>query len=461
MTPRIPRRPLLGGLFAALATFATGALSACTVDNRRDQVEEWLHSRPWVASVRSVQATGGPVPLPGPASVTTDVICVPGTDRAALNAIRAEIEEYAGSHARELQSLQVQLTHDFGSLPVSGTAAPNDEVFGLLDHALADARAQRVDINRRSGLTLAVTVAPEAVLSYAETLAGPAPAAGTPTIRVRDAAGASEIITAFTHADRVRTHTEAIAVAGSGTPVRGFAANTVSPLTPLQVEIADPQALAAAFRAVRSRWSHEILDLTLSADRLGVRGPAAATDRLPAARALLDAESALTRATVQDNPAHPGRVTLDARIRQEGHIGPAAAAIGSHPDAAGDGLAWLVLDPIARVRMAGSPEEIAACGGPAQAVMSTSARDPSVESLGRRLRLAHGLGTSGLTELCRSMRAAGWDGDLDFVISGGLYSVSYRSTATGRARDVEIGRSDGTINGAQLWLDAWNSTATE
>lgn len=461
MTPRIPRRPLLGGLFAALATVATGALSACTVDNRRVQVEEWLRSRPWVASVERVQATGGPVPLPGPASVNAEVTGVRGTDRAALTVIRTEVEEYAASHTRELQSLQIQLAHDFGSLPISGTTAPNDEVFGLLDHALADPRAERVDLDRRTGLTLAVTVAPEDVLAYAETLAGPAPGAGTPTIRVRDTPGSREVLTAFTQADRVRTLGEAIAVVGASTPVLGFTANTVSSLTPLQIQVADRNALASVFRAVRARWSHEVLDLTVSADRLGVRGPDQSADRLPPAGALLDAEPAFSQVTVQDNAAHPGRVTLEARTRQEGHIGRAATAIGAHADAAGDGLAWLVLDPIARVRMAGRPDEIAACGGPAQAVMSTTARDPSVDSQGRKLRLAHGLGVTGLTDLCRSMRTAGWDGELDLEISGGLYRVSYRSTATGKARDVEIGRSDGTVNGAQLWLEAWDSTATE
>ncbi|WP_425308207.1 hypothetical protein AADG42_05455 [Ammonicoccus fulvus] len=451
-------------LLAMALGVGSWVLSGCSIPGvgAERNTEKWLRSRPWVAEVEKITALGGPVPLPQPMNVSATVRAVPGTDWAAVQRIRTEIEAYAAEATRDVSSLQVQLGFDSGALPISGKPTNNTDLFALFDSLFTERRTQRVEFERATESRLRVMMAGDGdgMFTYAGWAATHDPGEAA-ILTVSDMTQTRTVRTRFErNSTQLNTLGRQVAAARALSELRGFAADATTSPSSLTIELTSRDQVEAVFRTMHSTDPGST-DLTVMADRVGIRGPTAAADRYPAARAVVEAEASIDRLIVQDNAAAPGRVTLDARIGEKERVGAAAAAIGAHPESAGDGLVWLVLNPIARVRMAGTPEEIAACGGPAQAVMSTTGRDASVDSMGRKLRLAHGLGTTGLTDLCRSMRANGWDGDLDFVISGGLYRVSYRSTATGRARDIEIGRSDGTTNGAQLWLDAWNSTATE
>ncbi|MDO5499578.1 MAG: hypothetical protein Q4F67_07860 [Propionibacteriaceae bacterium] len=447
----LSRRSLVLGTLGASVLALTGCIG-----NRRQAAEDWLRSRSWVAVVERVEARGGPVPLPGPADLTARVRCVPGTDRLALTGIRAEIEDYAATHARDVRTLLVHLEHDSGLLPVSGNRATNDEVFALHDLAVADSRAERVEIEWRTGLELRVTTPATAVLAYAEELTSKDPGTARATIVVRDAEATSVVTTGFGQTERVRTVAAAVAAAGRA---RGFEAHSVTDPIRLTVELDSRDLLDPTFRALRRRWPEAELDLTVEADRLGLRGPESVTERLPGATDLF-AAAPFSRLVVQDHNETVGRVTLVARVDDPTTVAAATRAIGDHAEAGGVAV-WFLLDPIAKVRLLGSPALVAACGGPAQAVVTGASEQASADNTQGRLRLYPNVPASDFESRGRAIRAAGWPGALDFEVNGGSFTVAYRSTATGRAQNVEVVKTIGTIDGSSAWITAWDASATE
>ena len=445
------RKLLVGALGAAL-----GALTGC-VDNRRESFEEWLRSRPWVATVERVQALGGPVPLPGPAALSARVDCVPGTDRAALNGIRAELEEYATANARHVQSLLVHLDHDVGLQAVSGTPATNDGLFRLLDLALGDPRAERIEIESDTGVTLRVQVA--AVLAYAEKLTSADPGDMRATILVRDAGDTASITTAFGHAAGVRGLAEVVEAGRQRAEVAGFAGNTVTEPPRLTVTLAHRDPLARTFRDLRAQWPEADLDLTVAGDRLGLRGPESVIDRLPAATQVM-AAGEFSWLLVHDTTDRTGRGTLSGTVDDATRIAAAGRAIGDHPEATGDGSATLGLEP--GVRLHGTTAEIAAQSGPTQAVMTGGGASTRATSVAGVLTLWPDSDPSGFQERCRAMRAAGWPGTLSLQVQASPFTVAYESTDRGRARNVEVIRDLGREDtGATAWISAWDATAGE
>ncbi|WP_432558545.1 hypothetical protein [Granulicoccus sp. GXG6511] len=458
---RFSRRTGLAGL----GGLVVAALTGCGVipgARARPITEDWLDSRPWVASFSIVRTEGwGPVPLPTPLTVWARVHTVAGTDRPRLTAIAREVEEFVAAESGQVRALYLDLDFDAGRLPLGGDAAQNQANLAEIDRA-TEPRADRLElVGEHDGPRLTVTTRSEAVLAYAAWLTAQSAAPTPPRLTVRDGADALRIDTAFGHTAAVRSIDEVVSTASALAPVLGFHADTTRETTTLRTTVSRRGDLDRVFRAIRSRWSRTDLDVTVLADGLGVRGSLDVLERLPAANALI-AAAAFTELVVQDaEEATQGLIHLVARLTDPATIAAAATAIGAHPDATGSGRAWLVLDPIARLRLAGSPADVADCGGPAQAVLTGPGSRPSADGRDRALRLTPDAPVAAFPAVARAIRAAGWTGELAFTIDQGLFSVRYASTATGRAREVTVLRSVGTIDGAAAWIRAWDDSATE
>lgn len=456
MTARFGRRVVLAAMGGVLAW----ALAGCSMipgAKAETNTEKWLRSRPWIESYRVTRTEGwGPVPIPDPLRVFARVHTVPGTDRRALPAIAQEIEEFVAEQSYHVHALRLDLDFDTGRLPLSNDQAENAVHFAELDRA-TEPRAERIElVGERDRLTVTVTTRPGAVLAYAAWLTDQPHAPSPPEVMVRDAEDTTRIRTAFGHAARVRSLEEVVNTAGSYAQVRGFRAVTTAKTPELELELGRRDDLAPVFRTLRSRWPEPSLALTVVADRLGVRGATGALERLGAATTLIDSAAFARILVVEVDEAG-----LSATVSDATAIAQAAAAIGAHPEATGDGRAWLTLDNSWHLRLSGIPVDVADCGGPAQAVMnSPGQRPPSATSQDRALRLDPALGLDDFPAMARAMRTGGWNGTLQMTINQGLFSVTYTSTATGRAQDVTVHRSVGMVT-ADDWISAWDATATE